>query len=258
MRNPFRAGQYAHAARSNPDFQTSDLAFHSVRLGLPNSVMRQFGRRNPNTAPNGNVTYGPKMKGSEIYAFLGKLFKNNEAIVARGDVPTPICIWGSHGIGKTSFVKQFCDSQTNGPGPNGAWLYEEIAPAQFEEMGDFHGLPIVGKDKTTYAKPEWAPVKDGPGILLVDDFNRADGRILRGLMQFFQRGGLISWKLPKYWQIVCTANPEGGEYRLRHAHAHDSRDDGIRFGHLAKLGTFTCRWFRSALCGCHACFGRRQ
>ena len=38
-------------------------------------------------------------------------------------------------------------------------------------------------EATVFAPPAWVPTADGPGILLLDDVNRADDRILRGLMQ---------------------------------------------------------------------------
>jgi MoxR-like ATPase len=50
--------------------------------------------------------------------------------------------------------------------------------------------------------------------LLLDDLNRADDRILRGTMQLLQEFEMFSWKLPPKWQIVCTANPEGGDYSV--------------------------------------------
>jgi hypothetical protein len=58
------------------------------------------------------------------------------------------------------------------------------------------------------------PTEEGPGILLIDDVNRADDRILRGIMQLLQNYELVSWKLPKGWQIVLTANPDGGDYSV--------------------------------------------
>ena len=33
-------------------------------------------------------------------------------------------------------------------------------------------------------------------------------------MQLLQNFELTSWELPKKWQIVCTANPEGGDYSV--------------------------------------------
>ena len=89
-------------------------------------------------------------------------------------------------------------------------------------MGDLHGMPnvvdpdetISGDEYTVYSPPDWVPREDGPGILLLDDINRADDRILRGCMQLLQNFELTSWKLPPKWQIVATANPEGGDYSV--------------------------------------------
>ncbi len=85
-------------------------------------------------------------------------------------------------------------------------------------MGDLHGLPMTrgeGADaRTHFAPPAWVPEGEGPGILLLDDLNRADDRILRGLMQLLQTRAMFSWGLPDRWQIVCTANPEGGDYSV--------------------------------------------
>ena len=38
--------------------------------------------------------------------------------------------------------------------------------------------------------------------------------ILRGLMQLLQEFEMFSWTLPPKWQIVCTGNPEGGDYSV--------------------------------------------
>lgn len=134
----------------------------------------------------------------------------------KGARPTPICIWGAHGIGKTAVVKSF--AERNG------WKFRYCAPAQFEEMGDLHGLPVrhdpdpnvQGDETTVYMPPDWVPAENdvGPGILLLDDVNRADDRILRGIMQLLQEFEMFSWTLPPRWQIVCTANPEGGDYSV--------------------------------------------
>ena len=121
---------------------------------------------------------------------------------------TPICIWGKHGIGKTQIVEQIAKEK--------GYQFAYVAPAQFEEMGDLLGMPVVTEDKTAtkFAPPEWVPTKEGPGILLIDDVNRADDRILRGIMQLLQNYELASWKLPKNWHIILTANPEGGDYSV--------------------------------------------
>ncbi len=130
---------------------------------------------------------------------------------ARHARPTPVCIWGLHGIGKTELVRGLAAER------NMELIY--IAPAQFEEMGDLVGMPVLetdgeGRTVTRFAPPAWAPTHEGPGILLLDDFNRADDRILRGLMQLLQYYALVSWALPPKWLIVLTANPDGGDYSV--------------------------------------------
>lgn len=172
-----------------------------------------------------HASYGARLDSEAVTRTLVHIFRTNlaheEATAAkdpkgRGKRPTPICIWGTHGIGKTAVVKAFAND-------NG-WKFCYCAPAQFEEMGDLHGLPmrldpnpeVQGDETTVYLPPEWVPRKDevGPGILLLDDINRADDRILRGIMQLLQEFEMFSWALPPKWQIVCTANPEGGDYSL--------------------------------------------
>lgn len=125
--------------------------------------------------------------------------------------PVPVCIWGLHGIGKTELVREIATDR-------GIPLVY-LAPAQFEEMGDLLGMPRVdhvsgGRPTTSMAPPSWVPVQPGPGILLLDDFNRADERILRGIMQLLQYYEMVSWSLPEGWLIVLTANPDGGDYAV--------------------------------------------
>jgi MoxR-like ATPase len=162
-------------------------------------------------------TYGAELNAISLERILGHIFRTNLANEdATGRRPTPICIWGSHGIGKTSLIKDF--AQRNG------WKFRYCAPAQFEEMGDLHGLPVThdpdptvhGDETTIYLPPDWVPKAEdsGPGILLLDDINRADDRILRGLMQLLQEFEMFSWTLPVKWQIVCTGNPDSGDYSV--------------------------------------------
>jgi MoxR-like ATPase len=171
------------------------------------------------------TNFGAELAPDTAIRFLKHVFKTNldneEASAGKdpgdqGKRPTPICIWGSHGIGKTAVIKDLAKKK--------GWKFRYCAPAQFEEMGDLHGLPVrldpnpdvQGDESTVYMPPDWVPKEDdkGPGILLLDDLNRADDRILRGLMQLIQEFEMFSWTLPSKWQIVCTANPEGGDYSV--------------------------------------------
>lgn len=157
------------------------------------------------------IQFGPKRNSKEIEEFLNHVFESNFNISENYRNPTPICIWGTHGLGKTEIVKDYAIKRN--------WKFNYIAPAQFEEMGDLHGMPSTvedsnGNKKTIYNPPDWVPNEEGPGILLIDDINRADDRILRGCMQLLQNFELSSWKLPNKWQIVATANPEGSDYSV--------------------------------------------
>ena len=157
------------------------------------------------------LEYGTRGNSKEIIKILTHIFDANAALPNLGQKPTPVCIWGTHGLGKTDIVRDFAKQRN--------WKFSYIAPAQFEEMGDLHGMPTIvetksGDKQTVYSPPDWVPTEEGPGILLLDDLNRADDRILRGCMQLLQNFELSSWKLPPKWQIVATANPEGGDYSV--------------------------------------------
>lgn len=146
---------------------------------------------------------GAKLSAEGVNDFVTNIVSN---ATANNEHCTPICIWGVHGIGKTALVQEITRRNK--------WKFAYVAPAQFEEMGDLHGLPVIQGDTTQFAPPEWVPKEPGPGILLLDDFNRADDRIIRGLMQLLQHSEMISWSLPDDWHIVITANPEGGDYSV--------------------------------------------
>lgn len=158
--------------------------------------------------------HGARLDPQQTRGILDHIFQSNLKQNEAGKRGAPICIWGLHGIGKTSLVQDYAREH--------GWKFAYCAPAQFEEMGDLHGLPtridpdpdIQGDEYTTFLPPDWVPTEEGPGILLLDDINRADDRILRGLMQLLQNFEMFSWSLPAKWQIVATANPEGGDYSV--------------------------------------------
>ena len=66
----------------------------------------------------------------------------------------------------------------------------------------------------SYCAPNWiADVKKG-GMLILDDWNRADQRFVQAVMELVDRQTYISWSLPKDWHIVLTANPDNGDYMV--------------------------------------------
>ncbi len=152
------------------------------------------------------IFYGTEANAEEVRNFTEHIIANNIKTETDGGAKAPICIWGTHGIGKTALVEEIAKEND--------YKFTYIAPAQFEEMGDLIGMPTIEGDTTNFKRPEWVPTEEGPGILLIDDVNRADDRILRGIMQLLQNYELVSWKLPADWQIVLTANPDGGDYSV--------------------------------------------
>lgn len=150
---------------------------------------------------------GARLDAPQLVATLDHIFQANLDAEVGGGRGTPVCVWGLHGIGKTMIVEELARSR--------GWQYAYLSPAQFEEMGDLNGLPVLTEDgRTAFAPPSWVPATPGPGVLLIDDINRADDRILRGLMQLLSDGRLASWALPPHWHIVATANPDDGDYSV--------------------------------------------
>ncbi len=151
--------------------------------------------------------YGGTVPPGELIQFLEQVLDDNERLEAGGLPKMPLCIWGKHGIGKTEIVRAFARQK--------GYRLAYLAPAQVEEMGDMLGMPSISPEGVTvFHPPDWAPAVPGPGILLIDDVNRADDRILRGIMQLLQDHALMSWALPPHWHIVLTANPDDGNYSV--------------------------------------------
>lgn len=91
----------------------------------------------------------------------------------------------------------------------GQWV-DELAVEEYLKQG----WKMTGKNRMSYCAPEWiADRKDG-GILLLDDWNRADVRFIQAVMELVDRQTYISWSLPKDWHIILTANPDNGDYMV--------------------------------------------
>ena len=77
------------------------------------------------------------------------------------------------------------------------------------------GYDFTGNKRMSYCPPEWIADKQGGGFLILDDWNRADTRFIQAVMELVDRQEYISWKLPKDWHILLTANPDNGEYLVQ-------------------------------------------
>jgi hypothetical protein len=76
-----------------------------------------------------------------------------------------------------------------------------------------HGYTFTGEKQMTYCPPEWiVGLGDKGGILLLDDYSRADSRFIQACMTLIETQKYISWSLPQDWHIILTTNPDDGEY----------------------------------------------
>ena len=91
----------------------------------------------------------------------------------------------------------------------GQWV-DELAVSDYLKSG----YKMTGKNRMSYCAPEWIADKKKGGILLLDDWNRADIRFIQACMELVDRQTYISWTLPEDWHIILTANPDNGDYMV--------------------------------------------
>ncbi len=91
----------------------------------------------------------------------------------------------------------------------GQWV-DELAVEEYLRTG----WKMTGKNRMSYCAPEWISDKKEGGILLLDDWNRADMRFIQAVMELVDRQQYISWSLPKDWHIILTSNPDNGDYMV--------------------------------------------
>jgi len=170
----------------------------------------------------------------EAKLFLKHIINNNRYLQSQNKPPVAVEVVGDSGIGKTSTIVQLAEELDLN--------FVKLNLAQIEELGDLVGFPIrqfevckadndclwideqavteythqgytfTGKNRMSYCPPEWISGKSKGGILLLDDWNRADVRFIQAVMELIDRQQYISWELPKDWHIILTSNPDNGDY----------------------------------------------
>ena len=175
----------------------------------------------------------------ELQDFVGHIITNNRHLQSQGKKPVAIEVVGESGIGKTTSIMDMTAKHNLD--------FVKLNLAQIEELGDLVGFPIkqfqmwtekegkkigkwvdevavrdhsklgfqtTGKSRMSYSAPEWIADKKAGGVLLLDDWNRADTRFIQACMELVDRQTYISWTLPKDWHIILTANPDNGDYMV--------------------------------------------
>lgn len=95
------------------------------------------------------------------------------------------------------------------PDGNCDWVNEHLI-----EFFVNSGYKFTGNKRMTYALPDKINDKSENGILILDDYTRADSRFLQACMTLIETQSYYSWKLPKGWTIILTTNPDSGEYSV--------------------------------------------
>jgi len=175
------------------------------------------------------------LNAKELKEFLNHIIENNRFLQEQSKTPVAIEVIGESGIGKTSAIVQLAKELDLN--------FVKLNLSQIEEIGDLVGFPIrqfeiqrneesekiwvdenvldekfkqgyytTGLNRMGYCPPEWISGKEKGGILLLDDWNRADMRFIQAVMELIDRQQYISWSLPKDWHIILTANPDNGDY----------------------------------------------
>lgn len=170
---------------------------------------------------------------SELKNFIKHIVNNNRYLQENNKRPVAINIEGESGLGKTSTILQIADELQ--------MQCVKLNLSQLEEIGDLVGFPMkehqmvkaditkwvtesvmpqyiqngykpTGEKRMTHAAPEWIQGKKEGGLLILDDWTRADLRFVQAVMEIIDRQEYISWKLPKDWHVILTSNPDNGEY----------------------------------------------
>ena len=176
-----------------------------------------------------------KLNVEELKSFIKHMIVNNQTIQAQSKVPVAVNIEGDAGLGKTSAIMQL--------GQELGMQVVKLNLAQLEELGDLVGFPVkeyqvknaegktlwiteqeielagtkgyrVVDKRMSHAAPEWIQGKGEGGILILDDYTRADQRFTQATMELLDRQEYVSWKLPKNWHIILTTNPDNGDYNV--------------------------------------------
>ena len=175
------------------------------------------------------------LNADELKTFMHHIIANNKSLQEKGTTPVTVNVEGPAGVGKTSSILQLAKE-----------LDMDIVRlnlAELEDLSDLVGFPVkefevvkettvkwvpesllpqyvasqykpTGNKRMGYASPEWINNKKEGGILILDDYTRADARFMQATMTLIETQTYYSWALPKNWHIVLTTNPDDGNYNV--------------------------------------------
>lgn len=119
---------------------------------------------------------------------------------------SPVLLKGSHGIGKSEYLKAYAAERTLAFVPLDLSLLEAT---------DLTGLPYrdVERNRTVYAPPSVLPSDAGPPcILALEELNRCDRSVRQPCLQLLTERRLNDYRLPESCFVVGSINPSGERY----------------------------------------------
>lgn len=116
----------------------------------------------------------------------------------------PVLLEGATGIGKSELVGQVAKK---------LGIAHTVLDLSLLEPPDLVGLPVIEDGRTRYALPRFLP-RDGAGILMLEELNRAERYIQQPALQLLTARTLHEYVLPEGWACFAAINPESGDYQV--------------------------------------------
>ena len=115
-----------------------------------------------------------------------------------------VLLEGPTGVGKSEIVRHVARN---------LGIDTVVLDLSLLEPPDLVGLPVVKDGRTEYALPHVLP-REGAGLLLLEELNRAERYIQQPALQLLSARRLHEYVLPDGWVCVATVNPQTAEYHV--------------------------------------------
>jgi hypothetical protein len=116
----------------------------------------------------------------------------------------PVLLEGPTGIGKSEIVKKLAVR---------LGIAHVVLDLSLLEPPDLVGLPVIENGRTRYALPDILP-RDGAGILMLEELNRAERYIQQPALQLLSARRLHGYELPPGYACFAAINPESDGYQV--------------------------------------------
>ncbi|MBN1419941.1 MAG: AAA family ATPase [Planctomycetes bacterium] len=116
----------------------------------------------------------------------------------------PLLIAGATGIGKSEIIEQYARQRG---------IAVKLLHLTQLEPPDLVGLPYRKGGRTLYAPPAALP-RDGEGILVLEELNRADALIRAAIFELLTSRRIHQYVLPPGWMLAATINPPAPSYQV--------------------------------------------